>query len=165
VLLAVSLSEWVLRTRRSQRRDSDTSMSESTDSLRRSLDNRNPARSIPVPNYVALVYEPKDAPRDVQSPDFVGYMQRYIDFGASAGAAIVGGAVLNAEYTATTLHVQGGKGGELVLHDGPYVEAKEMLGGFYIIDAPDLDAALELAAQIPAAWDGGRVEVRPGLSM
>lgn len=40
-----------------------------------------------------------------------------------------------------------------------------MLGGFYLLDAPDLDAAIALAAQISSAWDGGRVELRPTLSM
>ena len=50
----------------------------------------------------------------------------------------------------------------MVTSDGPYAETKEALTGFYLLEAEDLDAALKLAAQIPAAWDGA-VEVRPVL--
>jgi hypothetical protein len=46
--------------------------------------------------------------------------------------------------------------------DGPYAEAKEVLGGFYLLEAEDLDEAVKWAAQIPAAWRG-KVEVRPVL--
>ncbi|HEX5496008.1 MAG TPA: YciI family protein [Mycobacteriales bacterium] len=45
--------------------------------------------------------------------------------------------------------------------DGPFVEAKEVVAGFYVIEAPDLDAALEIARRNPATWQGGGVEVRP----
>jgi hypothetical protein len=45
--------------------------------------------------------------------------------------------------------------------DGPFVDTKEVVAGFYVIDAPDLDAALELAAKNPATQLGGGVEVRP----
>ncbi len=51
--------------------------------------------------------------------------------------------------------------GETLLTDGPFVDAKEHLGGFCLIEADDLDAALEIAARIPAARMGGAVEVRP----
>ena len=115
--------------------------------------------------YVALVYESKDAPRDASKPDFASYIQPYADFGNRARSAITGGAILHHEHTATTISVTGGHGGAVVMHDGPYVECKEMLGGFYLLQAADLDEALALAAQIPAAWDGGRVEIRPTMSM
>jgi hypothetical protein len=59
--------------------------------------------------------------------------------------------------TAVTVHV--GDGGAQVL-DGPYVESKEQLGGFYLIDVPDLDAAITWAARCPASAHGN-VEVRP----
>jgi hypothetical protein len=52
------------------------------------------------------------------------------------------------------------KGGEVLLTDGPFAEAKEVLGGFYLIEAADLDEAIAWAARIPAAWRG-KVEVRP----
>ena len=60
--------------------------------------------------------------------------------------------------TATTVRVQDGK---TLTTDGPFVEMKEALGGYLFFEADDLDAAIELAARIPAARLGGAVEVRP----
>jgi hypothetical protein len=60
--------------------------------------------------------------------------------------------------TATTVRVQDGK---TLTTDGPFVEIKEAVGGYLIYEADDLDAAIELAARIPAARLGGAVEVRP----
>jgi hypothetical protein len=60
--------------------------------------------------------------------------------------------------TATTVRVEDGK---TLTTDGPFVAVKEALGGFLVFDADDLDAAIELAARIPAARMGGAVEVRP----
>jgi hypothetical protein len=60
--------------------------------------------------------------------------------------------------TATTVRVQDGK---TLTTDGPYVETKEALDGFFTFEAEDLDAAIELAAQVPAARMGGAIEVRP----
>jgi hypothetical protein len=60
--------------------------------------------------------------------------------------------------TATTVRVQDGK---TLTTDGPFVETKEALGGYLFFEADDLDAAIELAARIPAARMGGAVEVRP----
>jgi hypothetical protein len=51
--------------------------------------------------------------------------------------------------------------GEVLLTDGPFVDAKEHLGGYCLVEADDLDAALEIAARVPAARMGGAVEVRP----
>ncbi|MGE3958949.1 MAG: YciI family protein [Vicinamibacterales bacterium] len=59
--------------------------------------------------------------------------------------------------TATTVRVRGGRA---VMTDGPFAETKEQLAGFYLIDAANLDEALELAAKIPPAREGS-VEVRP----
>jgi hypothetical protein len=63
--------------------------------------------------------------------------------------------------TATTVHVENGKSRVL---NGPYAETKEQLGGFYLIDVPDLDAALSWAARCPGA-SHGTVEVRPVWTM
>ena len=52
-------------------------------------------------------------------------------------------------------------GGSTLTTDGPFAETKEALGGFYLIEADDLDTALEIAARVPAARLGGSVEVRP----
>jgi len=60
--------------------------------------------------------------------------------------------------TATTVRVQDGK---TITTDGPFVETKEALNGYLLYEADDLDAAIELAARIPAARLGGAVEVRP----
>jgi hypothetical protein len=70
----------------------------------------------------------------------------------------VGGAHLEAAATATTVRVDGG---QVLTTDGPFVETKEVLGGFYLIDVPNLDDALEFAAKVPAARRGGAVEIRP----
>jgi hypothetical protein len=60
--------------------------------------------------------------------------------------------------TATTVRVQDGK---KMTTDGPFVETKEALGGYFFFEADDLDAAIDLAARVPAARMGGAVEVRP----
>ena len=71
---------------------------------------------------------------------------------------IITGEQLQPVETATTVRVQNG---ETLLTDGPFVDAKEHVGGFIVVDVDDLDAALELAARVPAARMGGAVEVRP----
>src|SRR3712207_4888361 len=80
----------------------------------------------------------------------------YLAVGQSRG--VLGGAQLQPVETATTVRVAEGR---TLLTDGPFVDAKEHLGGFFLVDADDLDAALEIAARIPAARMGGAVEVRP----
>jgi hypothetical protein len=60
--------------------------------------------------------------------------------------------------TATTVRVEDGK---TLTTDGPFVELKEAIGGYLFFEADDLDAAIELAARIPAARMGGAIEVRP----
>ena len=68
------------------------------------------------------------------------------------------GAQLQPPATATTVRVQDGR---TLTTDGPFPETKEALGGYYLLEADDLDAAIELAARIPAARLGGAIEVRP----
>ena len=80
----------------------------------------------------------------------------YTDALVEAGV-LVGGEALHPADTATTVRMNG-TGPQIA--DGPYTETKEMLGGFYVIDVPDLDTALEWAARNPAAKSGA-VEVRP----
>jgi hypothetical protein len=76
----------------------------------------------------------------------------------SQSPAVIAGDQLQPDETATTVRVQNG---ETLLTDGPFVEAKEHLGGYLVVDADDLDGALEIAARIPAARMGGAIEVRP----
>jgi hypothetical protein len=71
---------------------------------------------------------------------------------------VIGGEQLQPIETATTVRVEDG---QTVLTDGPFVEAKEHLGGFFLVEADELDTALELAARTPAARMGGAIEVRP----
>lgn len=116
-----------------------------------------------MPTYAALIYD--DASNEWEEPDTEAWAQvmaEYNAFGEEAGAAgvILGGEALQPTATATTIKVQGGKGGDVVATDGPFAETKEVLGGFYLLKAADLDEALAWAAKIPGAWHG-RVEVRP----
>ncbi len=71
--------------------------------------------------------------------------------------ALRGGNELQPTHSATTVRVRDGK---VLKTDGPFAETKEQLGGFYLIDVPDLDAALKWAAQCPGAKTGS-IEVRP----
>ncbi|MGV8965088.1 MAG: YciI family protein [Cellulomonas sp.] len=114
-----------------------------------------------MPNYAAIIYA---ADLDWSAPEQAAVTQEYKAFGDAAAAAIRGGAALYPTGTATTVRVTGGKGGEVVTSDGPYAETKEVLTGFYLLEAADLDAAIVLAAAIPGAWTGA-VEVRPILPM
>jgi hypothetical protein len=73
---------------------------------------------------------------------------------------IVGGEQLQPVSTATTVR-RNGQNGEAVVTDGPYIEAKEQIGGFAIIDVPDFDEALRMAR----TWPAGPVEIRPVMEM
>ena len=83
----------------------------------------------------------------------------YAEYGAiSQSPGVTPGLGLDAPETATTVRVQDGK---TLTTDGPFVELKEAVGGYLLFEADDLDAAIELAARIPAARLGGAVEIRP----
>jgi hypothetical protein len=107
--------------------------------------------------YVALTYT---ADVDWSAPEQAPEMVEYGRFAEENAGAIRGGAALYPTATATTVRVRGGRAGEVVSSDGPYAETKEALTGFYLLEAADLDEAVRLAAQLPAAWTGA-VEVRP----
>ena len=74
-------------------------------------------------------------------------------------ARTVSGAQLHPADTATT--VRTGGDGELLTTDGPFADTKEVFGGWFVVEADDLDGALEVAGRIPAVRMGGCVEVRP----
>ena len=83
----------------------------------------------------------------------------YADYKAiSETPGVTPGVQMQDPETATTVRVEDGK---TLTTDGPFVAVKEALGGYLIYEADDLDAAIELAARIPAASMGGAVEVRP----
>lgn len=111
--------------------------------------------------YVALTYTPDV---DWASPDHAAEMAEYSEFGRTSADVIRGGAALYPTGTATTVHLNGGKGGDVVISDGPYAETKEALTGFFLLECADLDEAIARAATIPAAWNG-KVEIRPIIPM
>lgn len=83
----------------------------------------------------------------------------YADYKAiTETPGVTPGLGLGAPETATTVRVKDGK--PMVI-DGPFVEMKEALGGYLVLEADDLDAAIELATRIPAARMGGAIEIRP----
>ena len=85
--------------------------------------------------------------------------QVYADYKAiNETPGVTPGEGLQGAETATTVRVADG---ETLVTDGPFVEIKESIGGYLLFEADDLDAAIELAARIPAARMGGAVEVRP----
>ncbi len=88
--------------------------------------------------------------------DKQGITSEYLAISAEPG--VNGGAQLQPTATATTVRVQDGR---TLTTDGPFPETKEALGGYFLFEADDLDAAIELAARIPAARMGSAVEVRP----
>jgi hypothetical protein len=83
-------------------------------------------------------------------------MGEFRDISQSPG--VIGGEQLQPTETATTVRVEDG---QALLTDGPFVDAKEHLGGYYLVEAGELDEALEIAARIPTARLGGVIEVRP----
>ncbi len=109
---------------------------------------------------MALLYYP--AQHYWTEPGEGRFAAGYREFAEAASAADVlrGGEPLHPAASATTITVAEGKGGDLMITDGPYAEATEVLGGYYFLEVADLDEAIRWAAQIPAAWRG-RVEIRP----
>ena len=83
----------------------------------------------------------------------------YADYGAlNQTPGVTPGLPLGLPEDATTVRVEGGKP---LVTDGPFVDTKEAIGGFLVLEADDLDAAIELAAKVPAARLGGAIEIRP----
>ena len=102
--------------------------------------------------YLVLIYEDENAYATGDAALFKRVMEAHGKFGAENKDAIVGGEALQPTSTATSI-----RGG--VVTDGAFAETKEALGGYYLIEAADLDAALAIAKQVPAEFGG--VEVRP----
>ena len=107
--------------------------------------------------YVFLMYDAEDWHDTADAQAVVDEMRLHEEFMAAvreAGASVLGGEALERSSSAST--VRGG-----LVTDGPFADTKEALGGFYVIDAPDLDVALRLAKVCPA----GNVEVRPVMEL
>ena len=113
-----------------------------------------------MPQYLLSVWhdEPYDD-IDVSSPEVQRLFSRVSEYNAAlekAGAWVFGTGLRPAS-SATVVR---DNGGDVSMTDGPYAESKEQMGGFWIIEAPDLDAALDWAARAATACEGP-VEVRP----
>ncbi|MEW6224923.1 MAG: YciI family protein [Chloroflexota bacterium] len=108
--------------------------------------------------YLLLIYEepPATPPTDEEwaamMPEYNAFAQWLRDTGQ-----YLGGEALQPVTDATTVSVRDGR---RIVTDGPFAETKEHLGGYYLIDAKDLDAAIEAAARVPGARFG-KIEVRP----
>ncbi len=110
-----------------------------------------------MPEYVLLNYQPVDSPRSgedmaVEYQQWQSWLQELKDAGVLRDNRGLSGVD-----TATTVRM---RDGQRHITDGPFAETKEFLGGYFLIDADDLDAALEFAATMPVAAYGS-VEVRP----
>lgn len=109
--------------------------------------------------YLALIYsDPKRQPA-YGTPEFQKMMEGYFAFSAmlkEKGAFVAGDGLKGVE-TATSVRVKGGK---VETMDGPFAETKEHLGGYYLMEVPDLDTAIRYGAMIPSAAYG-TIELRP----
>ena len=109
--------------------------------------------------YLCLIYENEAAYGSISKEDMDKMMSEYFAFTNDTKAAgqYIGGEALQPTQSATTVRVRGGK---VQTTDGPFAETKEQLGGYYLVEARDLNEAIQIAGRIPGARFGC-VEVRP----
>jgi hypothetical protein len=109
--------------------------------------------------YLCLVYHEEAKIDALPKAEYDAVVRDVFDFREDLrrGGHYIASSPLQLVRTATTVRVRDGK---LSMTDGPFAETKEQLGGFYLIEAADLDGALRLAAKMPPAR-GGSIEVRP----
>ena len=109
--------------------------------------------------YLCLIYESEKNWENIAPADAEAIMNEYFAFGEDLrkSGKHVASEALQPTATAKTVRVRNGK---ISTTDGPFMETKEQLGGFYLIDAKDLNDAIQVAARIPSARTGG-IEVRP----
>jgi len=117
-----------------------------------------------MPQYMLLIYEDTATAPDRDSEQA---QQEFAEYGTftediNKRGLFVSGAPLQTTDTATTVRVNGA--GDAVLSDGPFADTKEWLAGYYMLECPDLDTAVEQAARIPAARHGA-IEVRPVMDL
>jgi hypothetical protein len=110
-----------------------------------------------MPQYLVLIYADESEWEQSGPATFELVRKEHDNFGERNAGALRGGAGLQPTSTATSLRKDAT--GAFVITDGPFAETKEALGGFYLIEAADLDEALAVAKQVPAPFGG--VEVRP----
>lgn len=110
--------------------------------------------------YMLLIYDNERALASKSEAELGALMQSwgaYMDKGQKSGK-MLGGDALQPTMTATTVRATSGR---TITSDGPFAETKEQLGGFVIVNARDLDEAIEWASTMPHLAEGGSVEVRP----
>ena len=109
--------------------------------------------------YLCLIYDEEAKMATMSKSDADAFMGEYFAFteGIKTSGHYIGGEALKPVQTATTVRMRNGK---MSTTDGPFAETKEQLGGYHLIEARDLNDALQVAAKIPSARSGS-VEVRP----
>jgi hypothetical protein len=105
-------------------------------------------------NYLVTIYRDESAAEQAGGAEVSA---PYREFMARRAGALRGGAALEPSSTATSVRSDGAGG--FAITDGPFAESKEVLGGYYVIEAADLDEAIAIAKEVPAPFGG--VEVRP----
>ncbi len=113
--------------------------------------------------FALIINESPEGMANRKDPERIGpYMAAWFAYSQALAEAgiMTGGAGLELPEKAATVHFSGGRH---QVQDGPFAETKEQLGGFFLIDVPDMDKALEWAARAPLA-DEGVIEVRPLLT-
>ncbi|HEY3883423.1 MAG TPA: YciI family protein [Trebonia sp.] len=103
--------------------------------------------------YAILIYAGDSAHAPDAGPEDLEVCDSHSDELAASGAMLAAYALMPRE-TATSVRAD-------IITDGPFIDSKEVVAGFYVIEAPDLDAALAIARTNPVVADGGGVEVRP----
>ena len=106
--------------------------------------------------YMILIYEDETQFEDAKVLGDI--TAKHMALAGSLGPALLSGNGLTLTSTATT--VRTAADGSQSLHDGPFAETREQLGGYYLVDVPDLDAALAIARKVPVRGTGS-IEVRP----
>jgi len=106
--------------------------------------------------YVLLIYDDPKQWENIEPAQMESIYGEYM--AVSQLPNTTGGSQLQPTDTARSVRV---KNGETIVTDGPFAETKEALGGFFLFEANDIDAAIDIASRIPAARRGGAVEVRP----
>jgi hypothetical protein len=109
--------------------------------------------------YLCLIYSDESQWPKMSEQDIGKMMGEYMAFGADIQKSgnYIGGNRLQPTQTATTVRIRNGK---MSTTDGPFAETKEQLGGYYLVEAKDLNDAIQIASRIPGARHGS-VEVRP----
>jgi hypothetical protein len=111
--------------------------------------------------YALLIYQQESVlGPDHSSPALNEIVAKHMAFSRELGPARIGGSGLRPTASATTVRREAGVKS---IHDGPFAETREQLGGFYLIEAANLDAAIAIAERVPLASDGA-IEIRPMLA-